>query len=97
VTVSASELPSIGAAVEVAAYRICVEALTNVVRHAHATSAELILTANPDSLTIEVVDDGKTAGQWQPGTGITSMRERAALVGGTLAAGDRRILANLPL
>jgi len=97
VTVSASELPSMGAAIEVAAYRICVEALTNVVRHAHATSAELTLTAHRDSLTIEVVDDGKTAGLWQPGTGITSMRERAALVGGTLTAGDQKVLANLPL
>jgi len=97
VIVSASQLPSIGAAVEVATYRICVEALTNVVRHACATSAELTLTANPDSLTIEVVDDGRTTGLWQPGTGITSMRERAALVGGTLAAGDRKVLANLPL
>ncbi len=97
VTVSASELPSMGAAVEVAAYRICVEALTNVVRHAHATSAELTLTAHRDSLTIEVVDDGKTTGLWQPGTGITSMRERAALVGGTLTAGDQKVLANLPL
>jgi len=97
VTVSASELPSMGAAIEVAAYRICVEALTNVVRHAHATSAELTLTAHRDSLTIEVVDDGKTTGLWQPGTGITSMRERAALVGGTLTAGDQKVLANLPL
>jgi len=44
-----------------------------------------------------VVDDGKTTGLWQPGTGITSMRERAALVGGTLTAGDQKVLANLPL
>ena len=97
VSVSAGELPSLGAAVEVAAYRICVEAMTNVVRHAHATKAELTLTAGPDSLTIEVVDDGVTTGLWQPGTGITSMRERAALVGGTLTAGDRKVQAHLPL
>lgn len=96
-TVSANELPRIGAAVEVAAYRICLEALTNVVRHAHATSAELTLTATADSLTIELVDDGKATGLWQPGTGITSMRERAALVGGTLTAADQKVLANLPL
>ncbi len=97
VTVSATELPSLGAAVEVAAFRIGVEALTNVVRHAHATSAQLTLTANPDSLTIQVIDNGQTTGPWHPGTGITSMRERAALVGGKLAAGDRIVVADLPL
>jgi signal transduction histidine kinase len=86
-----------GAAVEVAAYRICVEALTNIVRHAHATAAELTLIAAADSLTIEVVGYGKTTGIWPPGTGITSTHERAALVVGTLTAADRRVLANLPL
>lgn len=97
VTITAGDLPNMGAAVEVAAYRICVEALTNVVRHACASSAELSLTATPDSLSIVVVDDGRTAGPWHPGTGITSMRERAALVGGTFTAGDHTVLANLPL
>ncbi len=97
VIVSAGELPSLRAAVEVAAYRICVEAMTNVVRHARATRAELTLTASPDSLAIEVVDDGMTTGPWQAGTGITSMRERAALVGGTLTAGDGKVHAYLPL
>lgn len=97
VTVSAAELPRIGAAVEVAAYRIGVEALTNVVRHAGATSAALTLTASPSSLIVEVVDDGAISGPWQPGTGITSMRERAALVGGTLATGNGRVVAKLPL
>ncbi|MEP6632201.1 MAG: two-component sensor histidine kinase, partial [Lapillicoccus sp.] len=97
VTVSANELPGMGAAVEVAAYRICLEALTNVVRHAHATAAALTLTATADSLTIEVVDDGETTGLWPPGTGITSMRERASLVGGTLTAADHKVCADLPL
>jgi signal transduction histidine kinase len=97
VTVSSGDLPSLGAAVEVAAYRIGLEALTNVVRHAKATSAALALTASPDSLTIEVVDDGPSTRTWVPGTGITSMRERAALVGGTLVAGNGRVLATIPL
>ena len=97
VLVSSGDLPSLGAAVEVAAYRIGLEALTNVVRHARATSAALTVAASPDSLTVEVVDDGRTTGPWQPGTGITSMHERAALVGGTLVAGDGRVLATLPL
>ena len=97
VTVSADDLPNLGAAVELAAYRIGLEALTNVVRHADATSAALTLSASTGSLTIEVVDDGKTTGPWIPGAGITSMHERAALVGGTLVAGDGRVLASIPL
>jgi two-component system, NarL family, sensor kinase len=97
VEVSASDLPDLPAAVEVAAYRIGVEALTNVVRHARATSAALRLSASPDALTIEVVDDGTPTGPWTPGTGITSMHERAALVGGTLVAGEQRVTATLPV
>jgi two-component system, NarL family, sensor kinase len=97
VTVTADDLPALGAAVEVAAYRIGVEALTNAVRHAGATSATLTLSAGPNALTVEVVDDGRAAGAWTPGTGITSMRERAVLVGGTLVAGDGRVHATLPL
>jgi two-component system NarL family sensor kinase len=76
---------------------IGVEALTNAVRHARATSAALTLSASQNSPTIEVFDDGRTAGAWTPGTGITSTRERAALVGGTLVVGDGRVRATLPL
>jgi two-component system NarL family sensor kinase len=97
VSVTASDLPSLGAAVEVAAYRIGLEALTNVVRHATARSATLTLTATPTALTIEVVDDGQSTRTWVPGAGITWMRERAALVGGTLVAGNGRVLATIPL
>src|SRR5436309_1249755 len=75
VTASAGDLSGLGAAVEVAAYRIGIEALTNAVRHAGATSAVLTLSASQNSLTIEVVDDGRTTAAWTPGTGITSMRE----------------------
>lgn len=97
VTVSSCGLPDLGAAIEVAAYRIGVEALTNVVRHSAATSAQLTLSANPHSLTVEVADDASTTGPWEPGTGITSMQERAALVGGTVLVGDGRVVARLPL
>ena len=95
--VSSDDLPSLGATVEVAAYRIGLEALTNVVRHSEASSAALTLTASTSSLSIEVVDDGRKAGTWVPGAGITSMRERAALVGGTLVAGNGRVVATIPL
>jgi signal transduction histidine kinase len=97
VTVWADTIPGIGAAVEVAAYRIGVEALTNVVRHAHARSAELTLTANAGLLRLDVIDDGTRTDPWQPGAGITSMRERAQLVGGTLTIGAHRVRADLPL
>ena len=91
------ELP---AAVELAAYRIVQEALTNVARHAAATSARVTLRYD-DEVTVEVVDDG-VGGIAAAGNGITGMRERAAALGGTLAvgpgpAGGFRVVAHLPI
>ena len=94
---TSSGIPSLGAAIEVAAYRIGMEALTNAVRHSGATSIALTVGATADSLTVEVVDNGSGNSPWHPGAGITSMQERAALVGGTLIAGNARVLAVLPL
>ena len=87
------------AAVELAAYRIVQEALTNVTRHARARSATVRL-AYGDGLTVEVTDDG-TGGTAKAGNGIDGMRERAAALGGTLDAGPRRgggfrVVAHLP-
>jgi two-component system NarL family sensor kinase len=81
-------LPELPAAVEVAAYRIVVEALTNAVRHAHAATCGVRLTA-AERLTVEVTDDGQgvadPAGPGDSrGTGVESMRERAEEVGGEL-------------
>jgi len=92
-----SELP---AAIELAAYRIVQEALTNVSRHAAATSASVSLRYG-DELTVEVVDDG-VGGAPAAGNGITGMRERAEALGGVLDAGPApdggfRVLARLPL
>jgi len=98
-------LPALPAAVEVAAYRIVTEALTNVVRHADARRVTVILAIDGD-LCLEVNDDGENlsvdAGlAWQPGMGLVSMRERVAEVGGTLHAGPTptggRVQASLPL
>ncbi|RYB94448.1 hypothetical protein EUA93_08890 [Nocardioides oleivorans] len=86
VTVSASPLPALSAATEVAAYRIVVEALTNVVRHSSATSASVSLAVDAGALALAVRDDGRSAGEWTPGVGIASMRERSLQVGGTLTA-----------
>jgi two-component system NarL family sensor kinase len=70
---------------ETAIFRIVAEALTNVSRHSHATSVEVTLSAQPGSVVLEVRDDGQGSDEpWTPGVGLTSMRERAAEVGGEL-------------
>ncbi|MGN9908926.1 sensor histidine kinase [Phytohabitans sp. LJ34] len=83
-------LPGLGAAVEVTAYRIVVEALTNAARHSggHHATVTLCLEDGADDkvLAIEVRDDGRSGEQWVPGFGLTSMRERAEMLGGTLQA-----------
>ncbi|HYH91586.1 MAG TPA: histidine kinase [Candidatus Saccharimonadales bacterium] len=77
-------LPELPAAVEVAAYRIAVEAVTNAVRHARATACTVRLTAD-EHLELEVADDGDGVPEGpHAGTGLDSMRERAAEVGGAL-------------
>ena len=71
------------AATEVAAYRIVAEAVTNAVRHAHATRVAVALRFETNWLTVEVADDGDgIAPGSRPGTGLTSMSERAGEVGG---------------
>jgi signal transduction histidine kinase len=95
-------LPS---AVDQAAYRIVQEALTNVTRHARATTATVRITRSAGHLVVEVEDDGATAavpGNGHGGTGIAGMRERATALGGNLQAGGRptggfRVRAWLPL
>jgi signal transduction histidine kinase len=79
-------LPDLPAAVEVTAYRIALEAVTNAVRHSGATRVELHVAAG-DALHVRVTDDGPGRGAWRPGVGLASMRERVAEVGGTVAAG----------
>jgi signal transduction histidine kinase len=88
------------AAVEVAAYRIVTEALTNVARHARARSCQVRLRRN-GVLELEVTDDGQGLPPGQAaGVGMTAMRERAAELGGTLTverlAVGTRVSARLP-
>ena len=89
--------------IELSAYRIVQEALTNVVKHAATDRAEVRLTYEPEHLAIEVLDDGSGGDTPVPGGhGLTGMRERAALHGGTLDAGPLpvrgyRVTARLPL
>jgi signal transduction histidine kinase len=83
IAVDASDLGALSAAVEVAAYRIVAESLTNVVRHARAGSARVRLTCTTVDLVIEVADDGVgIAENVQAGVGLLSVRERAAELGG---------------
>jgi signal transduction histidine kinase len=91
--------------VDLSAYRIVQEALTNTLRHARATRAEVTVRYATDAVAIEVTDDG-AGGAPDPeaggGHGLVGMRERAALVGGTIEIGAApqggfRIRAELPL
>ena len=92
--------PDLPAAVEVAAYRIVTEALTNVARHSNGPSARVRLGCTGRGLSVEVTDVGQS-GEWRSGVGLESMRERAAELGGTLEAGPGpgggRVAALLPL
>jgi signal transduction histidine kinase len=67
-------------------YRIAQEALHNIVKHAHATSATLRLTATGEQLLLEIIDDGvgfETGSDFPGHIGLVSMRERASSIGGT--------------
>ncbi|MEO6604249.1 MAG: histidine kinase [Aeromicrobium sp.] len=85
--VAPEDLPELSAAVEVATYRIVVEALTNVARHSGAQQARVELLPRDDVLHVTVRDDGGSRQPWSSGVGVPSMRERAELVGGSLSAG----------
>ncbi len=95
-------LPQLPAAVEVAVYRIALEALTNVCRHAEARTC-LVRISCDGVLELEVVDDGRgIAPMTPPGVGMASMRERISELGGILSierrpVGGTRVLARLPL
>lgn len=81
------ELGKLPAAVEVAAYRIVLEALTNTARHSPAHHATVSLTRTGNLLTVEVTDTGQGKQPWNHGVGLASMQERVAELGGTLTAG----------
>jgi signal transduction histidine kinase len=97
----ARQLP---ATVDLTAYRIVQESLTNVLRHGAPARATITIVYEPELVTITVGDDGTGAAGLSDGTGhgITGMRERAGAVGGTLTAGPRpeggfEVTAVLPL
>ena len=93
-------MPPMSAAVEVAAYRIVIEAVTNVRRHSTARCCRVVIRGD-DHLRIEVRDDGVARASWTAGVGLMAMSERSAEVGGTFSAGPTpnggRVEACLPL
>jgi len=101
IDVEPSGLPALPAAVEVAAYRIVMEALTNVARHSGATRARVELRMGDDCLTLAISDNGESHREWVPGIGLTSMRDRASELGGTLTyrstVSGSTVTAELPL
>ena len=92
-------------AVDLACYRVVQESLTNVVRHAGASRAEITVTHHDGEVVVEILDDGAAPsgnGAVGTGQGIPGMRERARALGGRLEAGPRpeggfRVQASLPV
>lgn len=97
-------LEHLPAGVELSAYRVVQEALTNVRRHAGSVNrVEVLLQRDADDLMVEVSDDGRGAasGPHEPGYGLVGMRERVTAFGGELLAGPRpgggwRVRARFP-
>jgi signal transduction histidine kinase len=92
------------AGADLAAFRIVQEALTNIVRHSAARTAQVVLRYASGQLEIRVDDDGPATegGDSGGGRGLLGMRERAAALGGTVTAGPRadggfRVLARIPV
>jgi signal transduction histidine kinase len=94
-------LPRLPAAVEVAAFRVAMEATTNAVRHAGAQRVEVALSW-ADGLRLVVTDDGRgLPAEAAPGVGLRAMAERADELGGwtttgATATGGTRVVAWLP-
>ena len=89
--------------IDLSAFRIVQEALTNALKHAGPARAHVLVRFTPEALELEVEDDGTgAAGGTEGGNGLIGMRERVALFGGELEAGPRmqggfRVRARLPL
>jgi signal transduction histidine kinase len=98
-----ADRPALPAAVETAAYRIAVEAMTNAVRHSGGRTCTVCIEAGARDVVLEVRDDGGGLDPHRtPGVGLRSMHERAAELGGdcrvrSLAGGGTLVRARLPL
>jgi signal transduction histidine kinase len=106
VTVTQEGQPmTLPAGVDVSAYRIVQEALTNTLRHGNATRADVTVRYSPDLVDIDVIDNGRASSGRPPdghGRGLVGMRQRAAVLGGAVetgpaAHGGFRVHARLPV
>ncbi|MFC7529699.1 sensor histidine kinase, partial [Actinoplanes sp. GCM10030250] len=93
---------SLPADVELSAYRIVQESLTNVLRHAGAGACQVSVGYGPGELAIEVVDYGHGTTATGSGFGLIGLQERVALLNGTMTAGPRddggfQVAARLPV
>jgi signal transduction histidine kinase len=87
--------------IEVAAYYVVGEALTNVAKHAHASLAVVVVTATDEVLTVSVADDGVGGADPGRGSGLLGMRDRVEGLGGTMSVTSppegTTLIANLPI
>lgn len=104
ITVDAPDpMPPLPAAVEVAAFRIAQEGITNVIRHAHARTCRVTLRTKKDALFVIIEDDGRgLPDNFRAGVGLRSMQERVAeldgrLILGTSPLGGALVQACLPI
>jgi signal transduction histidine kinase len=74
---------------DLAAYRVAQEALTNVVKHSGAAGCQVVVRYEAAAVSVEIIDDGRGTSGHGDGHGIKGMRERVALYDGTFAAGPR--------
>lgn len=97
----ADQLPALPAAVEIALYRVAVEAVTNVVRHAAADRCRVTLSAGSEMITLNVADDGRgLGGSSRPRSGLRTVRERVEEIGGAITVesrGGTTVTAHVPL
>jgi signal transduction histidine kinase len=88
-------------ALQTAIYYVCAEALTNIVKHAAACSAAIVVTATAERVTVEVSDDGSGGADAASGTGLRGLIDRVEALGGTMGidsppAGGTRVVVQLP-
>jgi signal transduction histidine kinase len=99
------ERPQLTPGLDLAAYRVIQEALTNVIKHAATDSCKVTVACQPDVLTVEITDSGPLrngSGNAAAGHGLAGMRERVSMYGGQFQAGPRpgggfRVAARFPL